>query len=178
MAADLLDFYDRASGWTADKVRGALDQLDAPTPCDGWDVRTLLDHMLETQRFFIASARGEGASPPSPTPPRLLSDDPVGDFERGRAQLLEAFGDPDVQEKTGPALGVAFSDQLLHGWDLARATGQDTTMPDDCARVAYDTIHGRFTDEQRKGVFKPEIDVSPDAPAQARLLAYTGRAPS
>jgi hypothetical protein len=96
MAADLLDFYDLASGWTADKVRGALDQFDAPTPCDGRDVRTLLDHMLETQRFFIASACGEGASPPSSTPPRLLSDDPVGGFEQGRAQLLAVFGDPDV----------------------------------------------------------------------------------
>jgi hypothetical protein len=39
-------------------------------------------------------------------------------------------------------------------------------------------IHGRFTDEQRKGVFKPELASSPDASAQDKLLAYTGRDPS
>lgn len=51
-------------------------------------------------------------------------------------------------------LGVAFSNQLLHSWDLAKATGQDATMPDGLPDAAYDTIHGRFTDEQRVGVFK------------------------
>ena len=40
MGADYLDLYERASAWANDKVDGASDQLDAPTPCDGWDVRT------------------------------------------------------------------------------------------------------------------------------------------
>ena len=44
--------------------------------------------------------------------------------------------------------------------------------------AAYDMIHGRFTDDQRKGVFKPEVQVTTDASAQDRLLAYTGRDPS
>jgi uncharacterized protein (TIGR03086 family) len=177
MAQDLLELYDAASGWTLDKVRGAVDRLDAPTPCDEWDVRNLMNHMLDTQQYFIASARGEDGTI-SATPPDLLSDDPATDFEQGRAELLELFGDPAVQEKTGPALGIAFSDQLLHGWDLARATGQDTTMPEGCAQAAYDMIHGRFTDDQRAGVFEPEVPVGPDASPQARLLAYTGRDPS
>jgi hypothetical protein len=43
------------------------------------------------------------------------------------------------------------------------------------ADAAYQTIHGRFTDEQRKGVFKPEIPVANDASPHERLLAYTGR---
>ena len=33
-------------------------------------------------------------------------------------------------DRTGPALAIAFSDQLLHGWDLALSTGQEATMPD------------------------------------------------
>ena len=81
-------------------------------------------------------------------------------------------------DKTGPALGIAFSDQLLHGWDLAVSTGQDTVMPDGLPEAAYSLIYGRFTEEQRKGVFKSEIDVAPNASAQDRLLAYTGRDPS
>ena len=50
-------------------------------------------------------------------------------------------------------------------------------MPPELAAAAYEMIHGRFTDEQRKGVFKPEVPVPADASPQARLLAYTGRQP-
>jgi uncharacterized protein (TIGR03086 family) len=177
MAPDLLKLYDQASAWTTDKVATASDRLDAATPCDEWDVRTLLDHMLETQRYFVSSARGEDASPPSPTPPKLVSKDPAADFESARQNVLREFADPKVVEKTGPALGIAFSDMLLHGWDVARATKQDTRMPDGLAEAAYQMIHGRFTDEERKGVFKPEVQVGEDASPQEKLLAYTGRTP-
>ena len=176
MSADLLSLYDRASAWTTEKVRGTAGKLDAPTPNDGWDVRTLLNHVLQTQRYFVSSARGEDASL-TPDPPDLVSDDPVGDLEKQRQEVLRTFAGDGVVEKTGPALGIAFSDMLLHGWDLARATSQDATMPDGLAEAAYEMIHGRFTEEQRKGVFKPEIPVGPDTTPQQRLLAYTGRSP-
>lgn len=178
MESDLLDLYGQASDWTVTKVAGAAPAPGAATPCDGWDVRTLMNHMLDTQRYFATSARGEEAAPPSPTgPPDLVSDDPVADFERARAEILDVFAEPGVIEKTGPSLGIAFSDQLLHGWDLATATAQDATMPEGLAEAAYDVIHGRFTDEQRKGIFAPEVDVAPAASAQDKLLAYTGRNP-
>jgi hypothetical protein len=45
------------------------------------------------------------------------------------------------------------------------------------AEAAYETIHGRFSDEQRQGVFKPAVAVADDASPQGRLLAYTGRRP-
>ena len=177
MASDLVDLYRRASAWTAEKVAGAGARLDAATPCDEWNLRTLVNHMLETQRYFLASGRGEKASSPGQVPPTLISDDPARDFARARDDMLTTYADPSVVAKTGPALGIAFSDVLLHGWDVARASGQDATMPPDLAEAAYGTIHGRFTDEQRKGVFKPELPVRPDASPQARLLAYTGRQP-
>ena len=176
MSADLLKLYDRASAWTAGLVPTTSTMLDAPTPCDDWNVRTLLDHVLETQRYFVSSARGEDASL-SANPPPLISDDPAKDIEQQRQEVLRTFADPEVVEKTGPALGIAFSDMLLHGWDLAQATNQDATMPDGLADAAYQMIHGRFTDEQRKGVFKHEVQVGPDASPQERLLAYTGRSP-
>ena len=177
MALDLLDLYARASAWTCEKVDGAAQQLDASTPCDDWDTRTLLNHMLETQRYFLASGRGHKASPPGPTPPEIISKNPARDFTTVRDEMLNTYSDPAVVEKTGPSLGIAFSDTLLHGWDLARATGQDSTMPSGLPEAAYEMIHGRFTDEQRKGVFKPEVPVPADASPQARLLAYTGRQP-
>jgi len=177
MASDMLELYGRASEWTNEKVAGAVGDLDARTPCDDWNVRTLLNHMLDTQHYFLSNARGEDASPPAPEPPDVLGDDPVKDFNRSRTEMLAAFGEPGVIEKTGPSLGIAFSDQLLHGWDLAKATGQDTEMPNGLAEAAYEMIHGRFTDEQRKGVFKPEIVTADNASSQERLLAYTGRDP-
>lgn len=178
MDQDLLAMYERASEWTTSKVAGATQKLDARTPCDQWDVRTLLNHMLDTKNYFVGAARGEEVSPPAQTPPDLLGDDPLADFERGRSEMLSTYGAPGVIEKTGPSLGIAFSDQLLHGWDLAQATDQDATMPDGLPEAAFEMIHGRFTDDQRKGVFKPEVDVPANASAQDKLLAYTGRKPS
>jgi uncharacterized protein (TIGR03086 family) len=178
MDVDLLDLYRRTSDWGIGKVTAATGKLDAATPCDEWDVRTLLNHMLDTQNYFLGAARGNDVSPPSPVPPQLLGDDPAGEFERGRSETLSAYGEPGVIDKTGPSLGIAFSDQLLHGWDLAQATGQDATMPPGLPEAAYEMIHGRFTEDQRQGVFGPEVDVAPDASPQDRLLAYTGRNPS
>jgi uncharacterized protein (TIGR03086 family) len=177
MQLDLLDLYGRTSEWTGTMVRGAASHLDAPTTCDDWNVRTLMNHMLETQRYFVGSARGETVTL-SPHPADLISDDPGSDFDQAREETLKTFSAPGTIEKTGPSLGIALTDQLLHGWDLAVSTGQDATMPEDLPEVAYEMIHGRFTDEQRKGVFKPELSVSSDASPQEKLLAYTGRDPS
>src|SRR5262245_44673787 len=138
MTSDLLEMYRQASGWTLDKVSGAAKRLEDTTPCDDWNVRELLNHMLDTQRYFVGSAQGKDVSPPGHNPPALLGDDPVSDFARGRDETLRTFGEPGVIEKTGPSLGIAFSDQLIHGWDLAKATGQDATMPEGLPEAAYE----------------------------------------
>jgi uncharacterized protein (TIGR03086 family) len=176
MATDLLELYRRTSDWTLSQIAGITD-LQADTPCDEWAVRDLLNHMLETQNYFAAAARGEDASPPGATPPDLLGEDPKADFERARDDVVTAFSQEGVVDKTGPLLGIAFADALLHGWDIAKATGQDARMPDELPGPALQAIHGRFTEEQRKGVFAPEIPVGDDASDQDRLLAYTGRTP-
>ena len=176
MGAEWLGFYKQASDWTIGKIANVSD-LDGNSDCEGWTIRDLLNHMLGTQRYFLSAARGEDASMPGQKPADILSDDPKDDFGRARDDVVETFSREGVIEKTGPALGIAFADMLLHGWDLARSTGQDETMPEGLAQAAYDVIHGRFTDDQRTGVFKPEIQVSDDASPQERLLAYTGREP-
>ena len=87
-------------------------------------------------------------------------------------EMLRTFAASGVIERSGPSLGIAFSDQLLHGWDLAKSTGQDATMPECLPDAGYEMIRGRFTDEQRPGVFKPQISLGSSASAQDRLLAY------
>ncbi len=175
---DTLDLYDRACTWNLGHVDEAAGRLDDPSPNPGWDVRTLLNHMLETQHYFTDSALGREAAPPSKEPPPLISGDPAADFRQARDQALDAFGADGVVDKTGPMIGIAFGDTLLHGWDLAVATGRDTTMPPDLAEAAYEFLYGRFTDDQRVGVFGPELPVSETASAQDKLLAYVGRDPA
>ncbi len=74
-------------------------------------------------------------------------------------------------------IGIAFSDQLVHGWDVAKATGQSTTMPEGLAEAAWKTMEGNLTDEQRGDSFKPALNVADNVPAQDKLLAYMGRNP-
>ena len=170
---DPIDLFDRGSAWTATKVAGAKEKLDKPTPCDDWKVRDLLNHLISSNRFFQASARGEKASPPQGKPKEQISSDPLADYERERHQTMEAFGDP--QKKQG--LEMAFVEQLVHGWDLAKATGQKTNMPPDLAEAALKIVDGKMPPEQRGEFFGPEVEVPDDASPQEKLLAYSGREP-
>jgi uncharacterized protein (TIGR03086 family) len=76
-------------------------------------------------------------------------------------------------------LGIAFCDQLIHGWDLARATGQDATMPADLAALGRQLLDGRIAENSRGPgkIFGPEVTVADVASDQDKLLAYCGRTP-
>ena len=172
---DILDLYERGTAWSASKIPAAAASLDAATPCDEWDVRALVNHMLDSLRWFAGVPDGQSSPGPSPTPPDLLGDDPVEQYEEARQATLEAYKRPGALDKHGSTLGIALVDQLLHGWDLARATGQDATMPADLAEAGFNMIEGRMPNDKRGGVFKPEVEVAAGATPQQRLLAYAGR---
>jgi uncharacterized protein (TIGR03086 family) len=174
---EMLECYKQATEWAASLVRGATDQLDKPTPCDLWDVRTLISHMIDTQRYFVASARGQDAQMTLPVPPDLVGDDPVGAYDATIADAMSVYGAPGGAEKAGFGLSVAFADTLIHGWDLAQATGQDATMPDGLANVAYEIVSSNFKDNQREGILGPRVDVPDDASWQDKLLGFSGRTP-
>lgn len=174
---EMLECYKAATDWAASNVRGATGQLDQPTPCDEWDVRRLISHMIDAQRYFLASARGEDATLHLPMPPDLVGNDPVGAYDATIADALSVYDTPGGAEKAGFTLGVAFSDTLIHTWDLAKATGQDATMPDGLAPVAFELVSANFKDENRPGILKPRIPVAADASPQEKLLAFSGRNP-
>jgi uncharacterized protein (TIGR03086 family) len=178
MADDMLQQYDRANEWTRSKIAAAVEHMRDPSDCAPWDVRTLLNHMLESQRYFAASAAGKKGDRPGQQPADTLGIDPLAEFTAVHRKAHDAFAAGGGNGTAAPLLGIAMADTLLHGWDLAISTGQDATMPADLAERALERIHGRFTDEQRRGVFKPEIPVPDGASAQDKLLAYTGRPPS
>jgi uncharacterized protein (TIGR03086 family) len=175
---ELLDCYRRATEWAEGLVRGALGQLDNPTPCDEWDVRHLISHMIDSQRYFLASVRGEDAQLHLPMPPDLVGDDPVGAYDAAIADALREYAAPGGVDKAGFLLGPAFGDTLIHAWDLATATGQDQTMPEGLAQVAYDFNTANFEDEFRPGILGPKVPVAADASPQEKLLAFSGRTPA
>ena len=172
---DLLDLYGRASEWTLDRVGDGSGQLDASTPCEGWTVRELLDHMLETGRYFAGRARGEDLPPPGPVPPRTLDDDPVGAFARLRTATLDAYSEDGVLDRTGPLLGIAFTEQLLHGWDLAVGTDQDATLDPEVVAVLLPDILEQEEMLRGSGMFGERVPVADDADDGTRLLAVLGR---
>src|SRR5213080_2212326 len=111
MDLDLMDLYQRSSGWAHEKIAAAdTTNLDAATPCEDWKLRDLLNHILDTQRYFASAGRGESATPPGPNPPDTVSDTPADDFAQARSAVISVFSEEGVIEKTMPALGVAFTD--------------------------------------------------------------------
>jgi len=172
--ADLLDLYDRASAWTGSKIAGAKDKLEAATRCEEWKVRDIVNHLLHGHAMFQGAVRGEQLAPPQGPPPELLTGDPAKQFEDGRQAMLGAFR--GASEDKNRALGIALADTLVHGSDIAKATGQDATMPEDLAEAALGMVSG-IPPEGAPGMFKPRVEVPDDASAHDRLLGVTGRTP-
>jgi len=76
------------------------------------------------------------------------------------------------------AASINFVDVLVHGWDLARATGQDVELPPHLAEPALQFSRGLVNDELRgAGAFGPELLVPANTPASYRLVAFLGRTP-
>ena len=80
------------------------------------------------------------------------------------------------------ALGMALTDAVVHGWDLAAATGQDSTIDDRVAGPLLAAAQAAITDELRqpagaRAVFAQPVPIDPDSPAGERLVAFLGRSP-
>jgi uncharacterized protein (TIGR03086 family) len=168
----------------------ASEQLALPTPCDEWPVRDLIDHIVAATRFFADIAGAETAAEGEDLP-RYADTDFVTAFGQQARRAIAAFSAPAAMERimalpTGPAPGsrciqVATGEIFIHGWDLARATGQPMPPGADIADALLSSDWMQLCEEVRKGdppVIAAEIDVRDDAPAVDRLAAFLGREPS
>jgi len=188
---DLHPTTDRATA-LLDGVSG--DHLDAPTPSDGTSVQMLLQHLLGLSvAFRDAAAKIEG--PTTQTPPAPVTDPLPSDWRealpRRLAELAEAWTDPAAWEGNTTAGGVTFPAQacglvaldevLLHGWDLARATGQAYAPTDAEADAVLPIVSPSGDDEAdaaaREGMFGPPLAVPPRATPFERVLCLSGRDP-
>jgi uncharacterized protein (TIGR03086 family) len=189
---DTIATMTRVIGETRRVVDGIDDsQLANPSPCEGWTVRDVLNHITGGAEMFAISAR-EG-SVPDEMLGQLMAGDNLGtdfraSFGAAADAALSAFGEPGVLDKTvklpfgempaGAALNIAIFDLTTHAWDLAQATGQSTALDPEVLGVAMGIARQMLTDDMRMpGVFGAEVTVAADAPLQDQLAAFTGRTP-
>jgi uncharacterized protein (TIGR03086 family) len=168
------------------------DQLDAPTPCPDWDVRGLVNHLMFWSAFRSElAARKQNAPADDPvTEETDFTRDPewAATLESRLAQVSAAWGEPGATEgETGLAGGsmpasligtMMLGELVVHGWDLARATGQPLEVDDATAEAVYGMVATMAPQGREMGAFGPEVEVPADAPPLDRLLGLSGRDPS
>ena len=172
----------------------AANQLSLATPCTEWDVRALLNHLLGTLSLgagLLADRPPAVAMAPGGLPVDDLVDAaPGGDlaaaYRHGVDALLAAGGGDAFQRvhhtPLGDMPGVALAgfttlDILVHGWDLAVATGQQHGIDDRLAEDVLAFAQQTITEQTRTSRIGPEVAVSPDAAAVDRLMGFLGRRP-
>lgn len=164
------------------------DQMGNDSPCAGWTVRDVLNHITGGATMFAISA--EQGSVPDELMGQLmggdnLGDDPYGAWAVAAKRAMVAFGEPGVLDRmvtlpfgempAGVALEIAVFDVLTHAVDIARASGQEIADTD-LVETALEAGRRMVGPELRQpGVFDPEQPIADDAPAADRLLAFAGR---
>ncbi len=175
----------RADAFEAKIAQVREDQWDNPSPCAKWTARGVVDHIIDMHGVMLGRQI-----------PR--TDNPLADFREARRQVEAALGSDRAKSEVSTPGGpmtledhidqVVSDDLVLHGWDLARATGQDETIPaSDVERLwaAATSVPPELMERFRTpGAFGPgievygaEVPVPEDAPLQDRLLGYVGRDP-
>ena len=141
-------------------------------------VRGVLEHMIGGATVFAAAFRGE-----QPTEPALA--DPLAEFGPAFERLVAAMNQPGALDRTvaapfGDVPGETFArfvafDGLVHGWDLATATGQPYDPPADLVTEVDAFAHEALDPLRGPDTFGPAVEPAADATPIERLVAYTGR---
>jgi uncharacterized protein (TIGR03086 family) len=169
------------------------DQWSAGTLCGDWSVRQLTDHLVSGDRLFAAILSGTPMPPLEELRRRAAEDhlgpDPSATYREASQQLLAAFEGPGVLDQVhgfpvGPlpgraAIQLRTVETLVHGWDLATATGQRLPASADAPAEGVLGFSGELLARLPEGrhPFAPSRPVADDAPALDRLVALLGRDP-
>lgn len=185
---DIVELHTRASEATRRYVHAVKDdQWHDPTPCADWDVRDVVNHIVAENLWVPPLVEGKSIEDVGDRfEGDMLGDDPAGAYDRSAAAADAAFAAPGALQAPvgvsyGPIPGEAFArhrffDILIHGWDVAKGTGQDTTLEPELVAACYEIV-----DAERDMIvgaapyFGQAVDVPDDAPLQVRLLALLGR---
>jgi uncharacterized protein (TIGR03086 family) len=169
------------------RVRAVPDDVwHDPTPCADWDVRALVNHVVGELRWIPPLLAGRTvADVGSALDGDLLGDDAIASWQaasdeaRAAARAVEG-ADPTVHLSSGDATASTYlaevtADVVVHTWDLARGAHGDDRLDPALVAFAEDTLGPQVESWRAAGAFGPAADVPPEADAQQRLLAATGR---
>lgn len=183
---DLTPATDQLAALVAAVPDGALA---GPTPCPDMTVAALLDHIAGLSLAFTWAATKEtpDGGLTASADATSLPDDWRTLIPSRLAALASAWQAPEAWEgmtMAGPiempapdAALVALDEVVVHGWDLARSTGQPfAPAPDQLEAVR--AFVSQFGDERPPGLFGPAVPVAADAPTLDQVIALTGRDPS
>ncbi len=158
------------------------DDWSNQSPCTEWTARDVVGHVVDVHGMMLKPLDRTLRSGPS------VEQDPLGAFRSARADVEEVLADPHlagteydgqlgrtkVESSIDQFLGF---DLVVHGWDLARATGQDETIdPEEMATISK-AFAGMGDTMRQYGVTGPEVPVPQGASDQDRFLAQLGRQP-
>ena len=165
------------------------DQLPDPTPCPDMTVAGMLDHLVGlTFAFRMAAEKTPVPGAPTPDAAKLPADWRER-LPKQLDELVTAWEQPSASEGMAEAGGVqmpapvmglvALNEVLVHGWDLAVATGQPYRADQGAAERCLEFVAGfeKEAPEARDGIYGPVVPVPDDAPVFDRLLGQTGRDP-
>jgi uncharacterized protein (TIGR03086 family) len=180
MAMDLIESLEQTFAHAGGVIAGVRpEQHGSRTPCEEWDVRALLDHMVGVVAGLGSAAAGEKPEP------FVLAEDPAAQFDEAAAAALRAWRTPGVLDRVvdagpGPMPGrvlasINLLDTATHTWDLAVATGQPAELPGPVAAAAMEASRAIVDDELRPGRFAPEQAPREGASPTQRLAAFLGR---
>ena len=182
----MLDLLREATDRTASVVAAVPERsLGAATPCPDWDVRELVNHAAAGNLMFAEIARG-GSFDPALFARDHVGDDPAGAYRRTADETLEAWDRPGVLDETlafaglpgRSVLGLHIGEALVHGWDVAQATGQSAGLPAAACEAVLGVVRQLPPEMVRSpGAFGPEVEAPADASSQDRLVAFLGRTP-
>ncbi|MFC5142891.1 TIGR03086 family metal-binding protein [Actinomycetospora rhizophila] len=163
--------------------------LERPTPCAGWDVRTLLDHLVGVHRR-IAHVGAGGHFGDVPSAPAVAPGTHVAELAAARADIERVWvHDEAVLDRVltvpwgtmpGRFVGFGYVQELtVHAWDLGAATGRTAGLDDELALAVEDTARRVLPAEPRGGdiPFGPPVAVAADAAPYERLVGWLGRDP-
>jgi uncharacterized protein (TIGR03086 family) len=185
--SELPGFHERALAHTRRYIEGiADDQWGLDTPCDDWDVREVVSHIVAGNSWAGELGRGRTIEEVGDRlDGDVLGDDVLAAYDESAGAAQGAFAAPGAMEAAcavsyGPVSGAVYAghrliDVLIHGWDVAVGTGQDTTLETELVEVCWAVAEPQAELLAGSGAFATDVVAEPDADLQTRLLALLGR---
>jgi uncharacterized protein (TIGR03086 family) len=162
--------------------------LAARTPCGDWDLRTLLNHTI-LWTAYSAERRAHGESVAEDLMNKDFTADPGfrEDYARQIGKAVMAWSAPEAWAGTRNVMGDAtpaadvgamlLMETALHGWDVARATGQEFTTDEQTATALADIVQAQAELFRKYQGFADAVEPPPNATAFERALTLSGRDP-